>query len=67
MASKLPYLLIGLETFNYLHALEQVRGAIRALQTSMMLLLTKIVSNMNLKNLTILEKRLICRWIHYSF
>ena len=30
------------------HALEQARGLIRALQASMMVLLTKIVSNINL-------------------
>ena len=30
---------------NWLHALEQVTGVIRALQASMMVLLTKIVSN----------------------
>ena len=44
---------------NYLHALEQVRGEIRALQTSMILLLAKIVNNVNLITLTILAKRLI--------
>ena len=42
-----------------MEALEQVRGVISALQTSMMVLLTKIVSNINLKTLTILAKRLI--------
>ena len=40
-------------------ALEQVRDVIRALQTSMMTLLTKIVSIVNLKTPTILAKRLI--------
>ena len=40
-------------------ALEQVRGVIRTLQTPMMVLLTKIVSNVNLKMSTILAKRLI--------
>ena len=38
---------------------KQVRGAIRDPQTSMVLILTKIVSNINSKTLTILEKRLI--------
>ena len=47
------------ETFNLLSSLEQVRGVIRALQTSMIVLLAKIVSNVNLKALTILAKRLI--------
>ena len=40
-------------------ALEQVGDVIRALQTSMIVLLTKIISNVNLKTLTILAKRLI--------
>ena len=40
-------------------ALEQVRGVIKALQTSMMVLLTKIVSNIGLKTLIILAKRLV--------
>ena len=56
MTSKLLYLLMDWET---LHLLEQVSGVIRALQTSMMVLLTKIVSKVNLKTLTILAKRLI--------
>ena len=59
MASKLLYLLMDWETFNLLSSLEQVRGVIRALQTSMIVLLAKIVSNVNLKALTILAKRLI--------
>ena len=37
----------------------QVRGEIRALQTSMMVLSTKVVRNINLKTLTTLAKRLI--------
>ena len=37
------------DTFNLLSALEQVTGVIRADQTSMMVLLTKIFSNINLK------------------
>ena len=40
-------------------ALEQVIGAIRALQTSTMVLLAKIFSNVNLKTSTVLAKRLI--------
>ena len=40
-------------------ALEQVRGVIRALQTSMMVLMAKIVNNVYLKILTVLAKRLI--------
>ena len=40
-------------------ALEQVRGVISALQTSVMVMLVKIVSNVNLKTLTILAKRFI--------
>ena len=56
MTSKLLYLLMDWET---VHLLEQVSGVIRALQTSMMVLLTKIVSKVNLKTLTILTKRLI--------
>ena len=47
------------ETFNILSGLEQIRGVIRALSTSMIVLLAKIVSNVNLKALTILAKRLI--------
>ena len=39
--------------------LERLRVIIRALQTSMMVLLTKIVGNVNLIKLTILAKRLI--------
>ena len=52
--SKLMYLLMDWETFNQLHLLEQVNGVIRALQASVMVLLTKIASNVNLKTLTIL-------------
>ena len=40
-------------------ALEQVRGVISTLQSSMMALLTKVVSNFSLQTLTILAKRLI--------
>ena len=44
--------------------LEQARGVIRALQTSTMALLTKIVSSVNLKTSTILAKRLILNaWV----
>ena len=39
--------------------LEQVSGIIRALQISMMVLLTKLISDVNLKTLTILGNRLI--------
>ena len=39
--------------------LEEVRGLIRALQTSIMVLLAKVVSNINSKMSTILAKRLI--------
>ena len=59
IASKLLYLLMDWETFNLLSSLEQVRGVIRALQTSMIVLLAKIISNVNLKALTIFAKRLI--------
>ena len=45
MASKLLYLLMDWETFNQLHALEQVSGVTRALQASMIVLLTKLFSN----------------------
>ena len=59
---KLLYLLMDWETFNsfmtgvpviqmvsILHTVEQVRRVISALQTPMMVLLTKVVSNINLK------------------
>ena len=39
--------------------LEQARGVIRALQTSMMVLLAKVVNNIDLKISTILAKILI--------
>ena len=39
--------------------LEQVSGVIRTIQTSMMVLLVKIISNIKLKTLTILTKTLI--------
>ena len=42
-----------------LNALEQVSGLIRALQISILVLLTNIVININLKTLTILAKRLM--------
>ena len=54
MASILLYQLTDWETFNYLSALERVRG-----QTSMMMLLAIIVSNVNLKALTVLARMLI--------
>ena len=56
---KTAYLLIDWETFNSLPALQQVRGAIKAFQTSMTVLLGKMVSNFNLKTLTNLAKRFI--------
>ena len=46
-------------TGKQLPALEQVRVAIRAPQTSTMVLLAKIFNNVNLKTSTILAKRLI--------
>ena len=48
MVSKLLYRLMDWETFNQLPALGQVRGVITALQTCVMVLLAKIVSNVNL-------------------
>ena len=45
MASKLLYLLMDCETFNKVPVLEQARGVIGALETSMMVLLAKVVSN----------------------
>ena len=46
-------------------ALEQVTAVIKALQLSMVVLLTKIVDNVSLKTITILAKRLILvfRWV----
>ena len=67
IASKLLHLLIDWETFNQLSALKQVRGVIRALQTSMIVLLAKIVSSVTWKALTILAKRFILDgcWVQY--
>ena len=66
MVSKLFYLLMDWETFDSLPALEQVRGVIevlqastKALETSIMELLAKIVSNVNLKDVNYCCKRLI--------
>ena len=42
-----------------MHALQQVSGIIRGLEGSVMVLLIKIASNVNLKISTILAKRLI--------
>ena len=63
------------ERVNQLHALEQARGAIRALQSSMIVLLTKIVSDVNLDlnysrkkdNLSCLtgSRACLCRWIPF--
>ena len=47
------------EIFNQLPVLEQVRIVIKSRQTSMMVFLTKIVSNVNFKTMTIIAKRLI--------
>ena len=47
------------ERVKSLHVLKQVRGVLRALQTPMMVLLTKIACNVNLKMLSILAKKLI--------
>ena len=41
-------ILMDWETFNWLAAFKQIRGVIRALQRSLMVLLVKIVSNLNL-------------------
>ena len=49
MMSKVIHLLMDWETFNQLPALEQVRGAMKALQISTIELLAKIISNVNLK------------------
>ena len=59
MASKLIYRPIDWETFTYLPVVKQVRGVITALQTSMMVRFTEVVSNVNLKTLISLAKRLI--------
>ena len=53
------YLFINLEKFNQLPALDQDRGAIKVLQPSAMDLFVKIVSNINLKTLTIFTKKFI--------
>ena len=56
------------ETFDKLPALKQVIGVIRALQTSMMVLLAKIVGNVNLKTSTFLAKRLILNvWLGQEY
>ena len=47
------------EQVKSLYVLKQVRGVLRALQTPIMVLLTKIARNVNLKMLSILAKRLI--------
>ena len=49
----------GLWNTELIACVRQVRGEIRALQTSMMVLSTKVVRNINLKTLTTLAKRLI--------
>ena len=50
------------ETLNELHRLEQIRGVIRALQTSMIVLLAKIFSNINLKTNYFPKKVLKFKW-----
>lgn len=45
------------EIFNKLLALEQGRGVIKALQTSMMELFAEVVCNVNLKMSAILAKK----------
>ena len=56
MALKLLYLPMDWERFHQLHASDHVRSVIRGLKISMMVLLTKIVNNVNLKTPTILAK-----------
>ena len=59
IVSKPLYLLTDREILDQLSALEQVRVVIKTLQTSMMVPLTKIVSNVNLKTITTIARRLI--------
>ena len=77
MVSKLLYLLMHWEKFNEFPALEQVQGEFKALQTSMMVLLTKIITNVSLKTLTILAKKInlrclagsrtcVCRYVYIT-
>ena len=54
-------------TFNLLHALEQIRGVIRALQISTVVLLAKIVRKVNLKTSTILAKTINLRCLAGSW
>ena len=49
MATKLVYLLMDWEIFNQLPALEQVRGVIRALKTSIMERFAKLVNTAYLR------------------
>ena len=56
MARKLVYLLMDWEIFNQLPALEQVRGVIRALKTSIMERFAKLVNTAYLRTWTILAK-----------
>ena len=56
MTSKLLFLLMNWEIFNQLPALEQVRAVIKALQTSIMVLFAKIVSNVKSKTSSFLAK-----------
>ena len=58
-ALKLLSLIMDWERFTLLSVLQHVRGVIWDLQTSMIVLLTKIVSSVNLKALTILAKEII--------
>ena len=57
MASKLLFLLMGCK-FDELPLLEQSRGVIRALQTSMFIFLTKIVSNVKFKDVNDSRKKI---------
>ena len=59
MPSKVLYLLMDWETSNQLLVSGHVRGVIKALQRSVMVLLTKIVSNVTLKMSTVFAKRCI--------
>ena len=57
MASKLLFLLMGCK-FDELPLLEQLRDVIRALQTSMFIFLTKIVSNVKFKDVNDSRKKI---------
>ena len=57
MASKLLFLLMSCK-FDELPLLEQPRDVIRALQTSMFIFLTKIVSNVQFKDVNDSRKKI---------